>query len=890
MSAHGSQSSLTRETVFTDIAQFVGHVEEQLRPQEEQPPTNPNVGLTEPEVKLRQLVDGPNELKEDKEKVPVWKKVLTQCMHNIPVLLLLGAGIIAFALEEVAAGVVIIIIMVLNACFTRCMEKSSPDSVAALASMTQPETEVLRDGQTKRIPTRDVVKGDIVNVNIGDVVPADCLLLTSADLKVDEAILTGESVEIAKDHQLSSSDQGEHWEVKTPPNRIFSGTFVTNGRAKCLVIAVGMKTRVGEFVKRLARDDEVEPNCIGVKVKRPTLHRQLHKLDLLISTMALCASMAVFVIGVGRGLKDPENPGDSVVVSMLSAAVALAVSAIPEGLPLCVIVTLTLGSNDMANHCNVLLRQPSSVRTLSSANVICSDTTGTLTKGVMTFAKMYALGGPQDQSNREVNLTSEGLTPAGEFRENGENVMKGEGDPQLKGILESAILNSTAHVKIEDDSFSIRSVREAEMSMDPEDFKEFALRHVWAGEGNYAEVPLIVAGMKAHIFKEKEDEKYPTVGWRACGNEGPEIPFSAARKMMVSVVHTDDGFLGPIELPKGSKYCVLVKGDPNAILKKCEKAMYQDCSFGCFTEQTEKQVNAEVANLSSQGFRIVGFAIKPLQVLPYDPEDSNVDAEDKCGMLVNDVTFAGLMASMYPARDGVDGAIQTARRAGVKTIMITGDYLETAVAIAKNTGLISVNEDLHQVAIDCKSLRPHENDQYLPETGIDAITSPVHVFAGAQPEDKLQIVKSLQRQGMVICMTGAGVNDAPALTEADIGVALGIVGTEFSKGASDMILLDDNFVSIVSAIRKGRQIYSNIRKLLTYLLGANITQVFVYLISVVAGMPVPLYPLAVLVLNMVIGGVPAMSLSTEPQDDAIMDRKPYPRADNVCLNNMVPVC
>ena len=853
-------------------------------------PTDPKTGLTEEEAAQRLLEDGPNELEAD-ENVPVWKVFIMQFM-NFLILLLLAACVASFALEEIAEGVAIIIIVILNAIIATYTEKSASDALAALASLSQPDTEVLRNGQTKRIPTRDVVKGDIINVYCGDVAPADCLLLSSADLKVNEMPLTGEAADVTKNFQITSSDQKGDQQTLTAPNRIFSSTTVTAGSGKGLVIAIGMDTRVGDIARRLAGDDdEVKRNCLGVKAKRETpLQMKLHKLGLMIATLALCACIGVFAIGVGRDFKDPEHPDDSVVVAMILIAVALGVSAIPEGLPLCVTIALALGTNDMAKNWNALVRNLPAVETLGSANVVCSDKTGTLTQGKMTCLKMYALGVPNDaKSHREIQITTGGLTPVGEFLHNGTNVMEGKGDLQLKGILANAILNSTAHLKIQEDQRkddSIRPLKDEEMDMEPEQFKDFAINHMWAGEGNNSEIPLIVAGMKAHIFKEKEDQKHPSVGWRACEKEGAEIPFSSSRKMMASVVHTDDGFLGAIELPAGSKYCVLVKGAPNYVLKKCKKAMYKDCSYGPFTEDDEAQVNSAVDDLSSQALRVLGFAMKPLKELPYDPEDSNVDAEDKFEMLVHDLTFAGLMASIDPAREGVGEAISTARHAGVKTIMITGDYLKTAAAIAKNIGLITVNEDPEQAAVDCKTLRPHE-DEYLPDADLDEITSRVIVFARAQPEDKLQIVKSLQRQGSVVGMTGDGVNDAPALNEADIGVAMGIAGTEVAKGASDMILLDDNFVTIVSAIRKGRQIYNNIQKFITYLLGTNVTQVFVILTSVIVGLPVPLGPLGILFLNLAIDGVPAMSLSIQPEDDDIMERRPRPKTESLILNRMV---
>eukprot|EP01138_Halocafeteria_seosinensis_P007500 gb/GECG01007666.1/.p1 GENE.gb/GECG01007666.1/~~gb/GECG01007666.1/.p1 ORF type:complete len:1185 (+),score=147.29 gb/GECG01007666.1/:1-3555(+) len=850
-------------------------------------PTDPQQGLTSEEAAERLARDGPNELEKD-ENVPIWKIFIMQFM-NFLILLLLGACIASFALEEIAEGVAIIVIVVLNACIATWTEKSASNALAALASLSQPSAEVIRDGQTKHIRTSEVVKGDIVNLYTGDVVPADCLLLSSADLKVNEMPLTGEAADVSKNYQHSSGS-----DTLTPPNRVFSSTTVTAGSAKGLVIAIGMDTRVGEIAKRLAGGSEEEGgpkvNCLGVKERKQTpLQVKLHKMGLVIAMLAGIACVSVLAIGIGRDFQDPEHPDQSVAVAMVLIAVALGVSAIPEGLPLCVTIALAWGTRDMAQRWNALVRNLPAVETLGSANVICSDKTGTLTQGKMTALKMYALDGEDNDSEREVSITTGGLMPVGEFLEDGKNIMDGKGDPQFKGILESAILNSTAHVKLQEDprnSESTRSLTEEEMSMPREDFRQFAIKSLWTGEGNNSEIPLVVAAMKSGLFKPKEDNRYPSVGWRACQKEGPEIPFSSSRKMMASVVHTDDEFLGSIPLPEGTKYCVLVKGAPNYVVKKCTNALYRDCKFGKMDESRQNQVVEAVDELSSQALRVLAFAIKPLKELPYDPEDSNIDAEDKFDMLVKDLVFTGLMASIDPPREGVSDSINVARHAGVRTVMITGDYLKTAAAIGRNIELITVNDDPEQVAVDCQSLRPHADGSYLPDKDIDEITSRVVVFARAQPEDKLQIVNSLQRQGHVVGMTGDGVNDAPALNEADIGVAMGIAGTEVAKGASDMILLDDNFNTIVSAVRKGRQIYTNIQKFVTYLLGTNLSQVFIILTAVIVGTPVPLGPLGVLFLNLAIDGVPAMSLSVQPEDEGIMEMKPRPKTQPLILNRM----
>lgn len=846
--------------------------------------TDPNTGIPSQKAAERLECYGLNELEKD-EQLPVWKIFFMQFL-NFLIMLLLAACIASFAVGEIAEGVAIIFIVIANASIATYTEKSASDALAALANLSQPMATVLRDNERTQINTKKLVPGDIVVVESGDVVPADCILLTSTDLKVNEMPLTGESTDVRKSHEHDSESCKDEL---TAPNRIYSSTTVTAGNAKALVIATGMETRVGQIAQRLKEKDEKGNRCLeamGLNENNQTpLQHKLHGIGIVVALLALSCCIAVFAIGVGREFQDPENPDEDRYIHMLMISVALGVLAIPEGLPLCVTVALALGTNEMARKHNALIRNLPAVETLGSANVICSDKTGTLTQAKMTMVKMLTLDHLGTASTREIDVTGVGLLPSGKFVENGKNMMEGRGDTQLKAALMSALLNCTADLKIQDEK-GARDLTQEEIEMDRASFEDFARLKTWQGEGNSTEVSIVVGSMKAGLFKSKESRKHPSVGFLACGNTEPEVPFSSWRKMMVSVVDVDDALFGPWKLPEGTRYVLLVKGAPNYVLKYCKYGLWRDCAVGEFNKPEKKMVNDAVDRLSSKALRVIAVAAKPLADLPYDPADGKVSADEKFDLLVKEVTFCGLLASADPPRDGVTDAIKTARGAGIRTIMITGDYLKTAAAIARNVDIITINDDENETAIDCSDLRPN-NEEYLDDKDIDEITSRVNVFARAQPEDKLQIVKSLRRQGCIVGMTGDGVNDAPALNEADIGIAMEIAGTDVAKGASDMVLLDDNFVTIVSAVRKGRQIYSNIQKFLVYLLGTNATQVTVILLSVIVGMPVPLGPLTVLFLNLAIAALTAMTLSVQPEDEGITKMKPRPKGESIVTDRMV---
>jgi potassium/sodium efflux P-type ATPase len=794
------------------------------------------IGLATKEASRRLETYGANSLEAD-EKTPIYILFLLQ-YANVIVMLLVLAAVACAVLQEWVEAIAIFAIVTLNAFIATWQEKSAGDALEALAKMSSPQCSVLRDGSVISIDSDQLVPGDIVYLTTGDVVPADLRLLESNDLKVNEMLLTGESEDVSK--KWNAKVQGS--KKLTQDNMVFSSTTVAAGNAIGAVVETGMNTRVGSIAKLLkGSKDEEGKNAIQRflakhQPKMTPLQHALHKLGVFMGALAFSVCGVVFVVGMIRADKNPLYPDRPTWLNMIMTAVALAVSAVPEGLPMVVTICLSSGTAEMVRK-NVLVRKLAAVETLGSASVICTDKTGTLTEGKMTALKMWS-------DFKEYSITGKGFIPEGDILHNGKSVVE---NVQVRSTLLSCVLcSNTKLIQEEQDNGEAR----------------------WRPQGNSSEAPLVVAAAKAGIWEEYVADKYPRV---------LEVPFSSARKMMITVNETRDGHLDNLALPKGTNMIASVKGAPNYILENCTQYVDSEGNVQPLDEAGKAHVMNAVDDLSSQALRVLAVAIRPLDKLPYS-EDCD-DVEEKFAALSKPLILMGLMASIDPERDGVKQAIETARQASIRTVMITGDYLKTAVAIARNIDLIQVNMDASEAATDCNALR--SDGVYISDDEIDAITSRTLVFARAKPEDKIEIVKSLQRQGLVSAMTGDGVNDAPALKESDIGVAMGITGTEVAKGASDMVLMDDNFCSIVSAVEKGRVIYANIQKFVCFLLSTNIGEIIILFSAIAAGLPAPLGPLQILILNLCTDGMPAVALSLEKGDATIMDDKPRPKGQPI---------
>ncbi|TMW56192.1 hypothetical protein Poli38472_008840 [Pythium oligandrum] len=797
-------------------------------------------GLAASESERRLDEYGANAL--DEEPSPPLYIIFLLQFYNLIIVILLVAAIASFFLEKYVEATAILIIVTLNACIATAQENSASNALAALAKMASPLCAVIRDGEQQVIESQLLVPGDLVVLVTGDVVPADIRLVHSADLKVNEMLLTGESEDVAKKYNAAASKK------LTADNMVFSSTTVTAGNARGIVVETGMTTRVGSIAKLLKsssgdKDSKKRSwnplaSCLEkYQPKQTPLQRALHRLGFIMGSIALSVCALVFVVGMARGNKDIKNPDRPTWLAMIMVAVSLAVSAVPEGLPMVVTICLSVGTATMVKK-QVLVRKLAAVETLGAASVICTDKTGTLTEGKMTAVKMWG-------DFKTYDITGKGFNPEGEILYNGVNqAMPGSTNVQVRSTLLASVLCSNTKLK----------QQEVEGVMK------------WVPFGNSSEAPLVVAAAKAAIWEDEVAGDYKRV---------VEVPFSSSRKMMVTVNAVPaGGMFGSLALGDSTQYAACVKGAPNYILKNCTRYCQTDGTFAPLSEEQSAQVMEAVDELSSNALRVLAIAIQPLDQLPFAPDCDDVD--EKFAALSQPLVLLGLMASIDPERDGVRDAIATARRASMRTIMITGDYLKTAIAIAKNIELLEAGADVNSEATDCTQLRPNGHE-YLPDHEIDELTSRAVVFARAKPEDKIEIVKSLQRQGLVAAMTGDGVNDAPALKEADIGVAMGISGTEVSKGASDMILLDDNFVSIVAAVEQGRVIYANIQKFVIFLLSTNIGEILLLFSTIASGMPLPLEPLQILILNLFSDGMPGAALSMEKGDPTIMEHRPRPK-------------
>ncbi|KAK1942216.1 Calcium-transporting ATPase 1 [Phytophthora citrophthora] len=835
----------------------VDHREDQWAWHEKSVPTilenlavDPKLGLDTENAHQRLVENGPNSLEAEK-KAPVYIIFLLQ-FTNVIIGLLMAAALASIALQEYVEGLAIIAIVTLNAVIATIQEHNASNALEALQKMTSPQCVVLRDnGRHVQIPSEQLVTGDIVVLTTGDIVPADIRLIHSADFKVNEMILTGESEDVLKkfDADMSRSEK------LTADNMVFASTSVATGNATGVVVETGMKTRVGSIAALLqggGGDGTKRPNCWRRFVDRyypkmTPLQQSLHNLGVIMGTVVLGVCIIVFIVGMVRGNADPKNPERSVTLYVVMIAVSLAVSAVPEGLPMVVTICLSTGTADMVKK-NVLVRKLAAVESLGAGSVICTDKTGTLTEGKMTAVKMWS-------DSVVYNITGTGFTPTGDILLDGVSQVKPPSvSIPVRTTLLSAVLCSNTSLQQEESDTGVP---------------------IWVPMGNSSEAPLVVAAAKAGIWREEAMKMYPRL---------TEVPFSSTRKMMITVNELPGGEprLDMLQLPAKSLYVANVKGAPNYIVNNCTQQLRTDGSVSSMSNHDRDHILEAVDALSSQALRVLAVAIRPLDRMPFSDDEEDVEA--KFEALCSPLIFVGLVASIDPPREGVKDAIHTARQASIRTVMITGDYLKTAVAIARDIDLLQAGSDAETQAVDCNVLRPRQN--YLPDAELDEITSQVSVFARAKPEDKIEIVKSLQRQGHVAAMTGDGVNDAPALKEADIGVAMGIAGTAVAKGASDMILTDDNFCSIVSAVEKGREIYGNIQRFVCFLLSTNFGEITLIFTAIAAGMPNPLEPLQILVLNLFADGMAAVALSLEKGDGTVMSERPRPRSERIICGRL----
>jgi P-type Ca2+ transporter type 2C len=790
--------------------------------------TPPDTGLTSEEVARRLESYGPNQLTEA-PGTTFWQMLLDQFNNFVVIMLLVAAGISAILGDWVEAGAILIIV-ILNATLGVIQERRAEQALAALKKLSAPDAKVIRDGQRQAIPSPQLVPGDIVLLEAGNYVPADIRLLEAANLRIEEAALTGESIPVQKDANI-------HLEADIPlgdrKNTAFMSTLVSYGRGRGVVVSTGMRTQIGLIAEMLqAVENEPTP-----------LQKRLDQLGKMLgwATLAICG--IVFLVSIVRftdlsmitapngGLMVYLKSAQEEIINMFMLAVGLAIAAVPEGLPAVVTISLALGMSQMVQR-HALIRKLSSVETLGSTTVICSDKTGTLTQNEMTLTRMWV-------DDVYLSITGKGHSLSGDFLRNNHTVDLGE-YPGVRTALWVGALNNDAELNISGESAEEQTYR---MTGDP------------------TEGALVVAAAKAGALPRPLNHAYPRV---------QEVPFDSDRKRMITIHQvrqsTPDDF-SPFYQHETSGYVVAIKGAPDMVLDLCTQYQRTNDSHAGLTEEQRMRVLQANDQMTQDALRVLAVAYKVCQ----EPPDINDIEKLEDGMI-----FVGLLGMIDPPRQEVATALATASRAGIRTIMITGDFPNTARAIAESIGLLKPG---HQVlsGAELDTLSDEELTQQVEYTD---------VFARVSPEHKLRIVEALRRDDEVVAMTGDGVNDSPSIKRANIGVAMGITGTDVAKESADMVLTDDNYASIVAAVEQGRIIYDNIRKFVFFLISSNVAEITVIFLATLAGLPAPLTVIQLLWLNLLTDGAPALALAMEKGDPAIMERKPRPPSEPIINKRM----
>lgn len=754
-------------------------------------------GLSPEDAEKRLEEYGKNELKE-KEKVSFLRLFFSQ-FKSILILILVIASIVSILLGEAIDAVVILFTVFLAGILGFVQEYRAEKAIELLKSLTSPEATVIRNGAEKKVPSTDLVPGDIILLQTGDRIPADARIIEEFNLKVDESSLTGESVPVQKITDALPSDTPE----ADRKNMAYAGTAVAYGRGKAVITATGMETSFGELAGLLGT----------IERSRSPLQESLDKFGRWIGAATIVIVAFVAVLGVFLGFPP---------LDMFLWGVALAVAAIPEALPAVVTVGLGLGVRRMVKR-HALVRKLPSVETLGATNVICSDKTGTLTQNKMTVERIYVNG-------QTLKVTGAGYNPEGKFLK-GDLEKDGwkEGDTEVSGndthlsvLLLGAALCNDSNIYNEENAWKIR--------------------------GDPTEAALVVAAAKAGFQKSELDRKYLRLA---------EIPFSSESKRMTTFNRLEDGLDSFLD----SKLVAFSKGAPEVILSLCTK-IFLDGEIKALTPEKKQEISEQVKELADQALRVMAFSFRLFEE-DFSPEKVS-SGEAPTENIENDMVFSGLTGMRDPPREEVKVAIKTCEDAGIKTVMITGDHKITASAIARELGILKEN-DLTLTGSELDDLEDKEFEDKVER---------VSVYARVYPAHKLRVVEALKKKGYIVAMTGDGVNDAPALKAADMGIAMGITGTDVSKEASSMILTDDNFASIVSAVEEGRNIFKNIKNFITYGLTCHIGEVLIVLIAILGWQILPLVAVQILWINLITDGLPPMALSVEPPDRGLMRQKP----------------
>ena len=715
--------------------------------------TNINIGLPDDEAQKRFERYGPNNLKE-KKKESIFVKFIKQ-FNDFMIITLIIAAIISAVVSKLNGeadyidSIIIVAIVIFNAIMGLVQEQKAEKSLEALKKMSAPNAKVRRNGRVQEIDAAMVVPGDIVILEAGNYVPADCRLINSYNLKIEESALTGETIPSLKD---SSKILKENTAMGDLCNMVFATTIVVNGHGEAIVVETGMNTRVGKIAGMIIEDESPET----------PIQKKLAEVGKILAIACIIICVLIFVIGIFKKIP---------IIEMFMTSVGLAVAAIPEGLPAIVTIMLSIGVTKMAKK-NSIIRKLPAVETLGSSSVICSDKTGTLTQNKMTVTEVRNCFGRANSNER-------------------------------KFILELGTMCT--------------------------DTTEERINGKLGFVGEATEVAISNAAMEEGVSKSFLYDEMKRIN---------DIPFDSKRKMMTTIHKYGNG------------YRIITKGAPDVLLKRCSNCYSGGQIVPIFSKKDD--INEQNNQMAEKALRVIAVAYKDVEKLP---EMQDVE---------KDLIFCGLIGMIDPPREGVKEAVRTCRRAGIKTVMITGDHLQTAKAIAKELGILKRGD----LAIDGETLErmsQHELEQNIMDYS---------VFARVSPEHKVRIVKAFQSTGAVVAMTGDGVNDAPALKNADIGIAMGKGGTDVAKNAADMILLDDNFVTIVEAVKQGRNIYDNIKKAIHFLISTNIGEIVTIFFGLVLGIKSPLLAIQLLWINLVTDSLPAIALGLEKEEENIMSRLP----------------
>ncbi len=720
--------------------------------------TDPVKGLSSGDAGARQARDGFNEFEKTKHTT-LWQKFISQ-FKSFMIIVLIFAAIISGVTgymngEGITDAIIILSILIVNAVIGVFQEAKAEKSLDALEKLSAPHCKVIRDGETRIIESRELVVGDIVIIETGDNVPADLRLIESANLKIQEAALTGESVPVEKDAEAVLPEDAP---IGDRINMAYSSCSVTYGHGKGVVTAIGNQTEVGKIASMIQ----------AVPDMRTPMQIRLDKLGKTLAIICLAVCIVIMVIGLcyGRNL-----------LEMFMTAVSLAVAAIPEGLPAVSTVVLALGVQRLAKQ-NAIVRNLPSVETLGSTTVICSDKTGTLTQNKMTVTHIYAAGNLSDTA---------------------------ADNPVIDELIKMSVIANDAVLGADGQSI-----------------------------GDPTETALIDAGLKYSINKNTLKKALPRIA---------EIPFDSERKLMTTIHQNND-----------EDFLVAVKGGLDELLANCTR-INDGTTIRTLTEKDIEDIHKANMEMASQALRVLAVGYKTISELPATFTPATVE---------NDFIFLGMVGMIDPPREEAKEAVRRCKEAGIRPVMITGDHKITATAIAKNLGIIATG-DCVLTGTDVEMM----NDEQLKE-----MAGSVAVFARVAPEHKVRIVNAFQSRGNVVAMTGDGVNDAPALKLADIGVAMGITGTDVAKEAADVVLTDDNFATIVSSVREGRRIYDNLMKSIQFMISTNLGEIVLLLIAVFANLDMPLLPIQLLFINLVGDSLPSLALSVDHADKNIMKRKP----------------